>query len=82
MKNENSTNSQRQVKQFEKDGFVVIENALSESQLSLVNSDLSKWVEKSKQHTQPFGRIMDGRSRFDIGPMLLFPLSNHTLISH
>ena len=66
MKNENSTNSQKQVKQFQKDGFVVIENALTDSQLSKINNDLSAWVEKSKQHTQPFGRIMDGRSRFDI----------------
>ena len=69
MKNENSTNSQKQVKQFQKDGFVVIEKALTDSQLSKINNDLSAWVEKSKKHTQPFGRIMDGRSRFDIEPI-------------
>jgi hypothetical protein len=54
--------TQQQVEQFQSDGFVVIENALTESQLSLVNSDLSKWVEKSKQHTQPF-RLNFGRDR-------------------
>ncbi|HIF89626.1 MAG TPA: phytanoyl-CoA dioxygenase family protein [Candidatus Thioglobus sp.] len=58
----------QQVKQFQKDGFVVIENALSESQLSAIKADLAKWVEESKQHTQPFGQIQDGRPRFDIEP--------------
>ena len=66
---EKSTTTQQQVEQFQRDGFVVIENALSDSQLSLVKKDLLKWVEESKHHTQPFGQIMDGRPRFDIEPI-------------
>jgi len=57
------------VDQFQNDGFVVIENALSESQLSSVKKDLGVWVEESKKHAQPFGEIMDGRPRFDIEPV-------------
>ncbi|MCS5591870.1 MAG: phytanoyl-CoA dioxygenase family protein [Gammaproteobacteria bacterium] len=64
----NSTATQQQVEQFQRDGFVVIENALSEFQLSAIKADLAKWVEESKQHTQPFGQIQDGRPRFDIEP--------------
>jgi phytanoyl-CoA hydroxylase len=64
----NFTSTQQQVEQFQRDGFVVIENALSDSQLALVKSNLSGWVQESKKHNHPFGQIIDGRPRFDIEP--------------
>ena len=73
MSMEKTTTTQQQVEQFQRDGFVVIENALSDSQLSLIKDDLSKWVEESKPHTQAFGQIMDGRPRFDIEPITHTP---------
>jgi ectoine hydroxylase-related dioxygenase (phytanoyl-CoA dioxygenase family) len=45
---EKTTTTQQQVEQFQRDGFVVVENALSDSQLSLIKDDLSKWVQESK----------------------------------
>ena len=61
-----STSNQQLVERFQKDGFVVLENALTDSQLSSLNSELSMWVEESRSNEKPYGKIMDGRPRFDI----------------
>ena len=45
MENEKSIKNTKLVEKFQKDGFVVLENALTDSQLSALNSDLSMWVE-------------------------------------
>jgi len=54
------------VEKFQKDGFLVLENALTDSQLSALNSDLSMWVEESRRNEKSYGKIMDGRPRFDL----------------
>lgn len=54
---------------FNRDGFVMMENALSKSQLDILNTVLMDWVDESRQHAEPFGEIMDGRPRFDIEPV-------------
>jgi phytanoyl-CoA hydroxylase len=54
------------VEQFLRDGFITLEDALTDYQLSSINSELSIWVEESRGHKTPYGRIMDGRPRFDI----------------
>ena len=54
------------VEKFQKDGFVVLENALTDSQLSALNSDLSMWIEESRGNVKSYGKIMDGRPRFDL----------------
>ena len=54
------------VEKFQKDGFVVLENALTDSQLLALNSDLSMWVEESRGNEKSYGKIMDGRPRFDL----------------
>jgi phytanoyl-CoA hydroxylase len=61
-----STSNQQLVERFQEDGFVVLENALTDSQLSSLNSELSMWVEESSGNEKPYGKIMDGRPRFDI----------------
>ena len=61
-----STNNQQLVERFQEDGFVVLENALTDSQLSSLNSELSMWVEESRGNEKPYGKIMDGRPRFDL----------------
>ena len=60
------SSNQHLVERFQKDGFIVLENALTDSQLSALNSELSMWVEESKNNDKPFGKIMDGRPRFDL----------------
>ncbi len=61
-----ASSNEQLVKNFQKDGFVVLETALTDSQLSLLNSELAKWVEQSRNNKKSFGKIMDGRPRFDI----------------
>ena len=60
------SSNQHLVERFQKDGFVVLENALTDSQLSSLNGELSMWVEESKGNEKPYGKIMDGRPRFDL----------------
>ena len=60
------SSNQHLVERFQKDGFIVLENALTDSQLSALNSELSMWVEESRNNDKPFGQIMDGRPRFDL----------------
>ena len=60
------SSNQHLVERFQEDGFVVLENALTDSQLSALNSELSMWIEESRNNDKPFGKIMDGRPRFDL----------------
>ncbi len=60
------SSNQHLVERFQKDGFVVLGNALTDSQLSSLNGELSMWVEESKGNEKPYGKIMDGRPRFDL----------------
>ena len=59
-------NNQELIDQFNKDGYIFFENALSDDQLLAVNEQLAAWVEESKSHNKNFGEIMDGRPRFDL----------------
>ena len=61
-----TSGDQQLVERFQKDGFVVLENALTDSQLSSLNGELSMWVEESRGNEKPYGKIMDGRPRFDL----------------
>jgi len=60
------SSNQHLVERFQKDGFIVLENALTDSQLSALNSELAMWIEESRNNDKPFGKIMDGRPRFDL----------------
>lgn len=64
---ENISNiSQELADQFHRDGYIFLEEALTESQLLAINSQLLTWVEESKLHSESFGKIKDGRPRFDV----------------
>ena len=64
---ENISNiSQELAAQFHRDGYIFLEEALTESQLLAINSQLLTWVEESKLHSESFGKIKDGRPRFDV----------------
>jgi phytanoyl-CoA hydroxylase len=56
------------VDQFRKDGYIFFENALTSDQLTSLNAELARWVDESRKHSQPFGKIKDGRPRFDLEP--------------
>jgi ectoine hydroxylase-related dioxygenase (phytanoyl-CoA dioxygenase family) len=62
------TLTQTQVDRYDRDGYLVIENAVSADQLNRLRSELANWVEESSTHTAPYGEpTIDGRPRFDMG---------------
>ena len=66
MQIKNSLKNQALVDQFKKDGYIFLENALTKAQLLSVNDQLATWVDESKLHSESFGKIKDGRPRFDV----------------
>lgn len=60
--------SQAEIDQFWRDGYLVVEAAVSASQLAAMQDEIAAWVEESRQHAAPFGPpTVDGRPRFDMG---------------
>ncbi|MEM7212911.1 MAG: phytanoyl-CoA dioxygenase family protein [Pseudomonadota bacterium] len=55
-----------QIESFQQDGAIVVENAVSQNTLSALKTVFAGWVEESRQHTQAYGQICDGRPRFDV----------------
>ena len=53
---------------FERDGFVVMQDALTQQQVREMNEQLRAWVDESRGHEKAYGRIADGRPRFDVEP--------------
>lgn len=58
--------SPAQIETFRRDGAIVAENAVSPEALASLRETFSAWVEESRAHTAPYGRICDGRPRFDL----------------
>lgn len=60
--------TQAQKDQFWRDGFLVVENAVSPEHLAELRAEIAGWVEESRAHKSPFGPpTVDGRPRFDMG---------------
>jgi len=51
-----------------RDGFVMLDDALSAEQLSSLRSDFADWIEESREHTEAYGTTLDDRERFDVEP--------------
>ncbi len=60
--------SPRQIEQFNRDGFLLMEDALSAEQLRPLRRQFHRWVEESRAHGEPYGQTLDGRPRFDLEP--------------
>ena len=57
-----------QIDAFWRDGYLMVEGAVTPSQLAALNGEITGWVEESRAHTTPFGPpTVDGRPRFDMG---------------
>ena len=53
---------------FWRDGFLVVEDAVTRAQLAALNAEIAQWVTHSRRHDEPFGPpTIDGRPRFDMG---------------
>lgn len=57
-----------QIADFWNNGFVVVDGALEASELEPLLNDFNQWVADSRQHSGPFGEMLDGRPRFDVEP--------------
>jgi ectoine hydroxylase-related dioxygenase (phytanoyl-CoA dioxygenase family) len=53
---------------FWRDGYVLAENALTAAELAALQTEFAAWVAESRNHDAPWGRIRDGRPRFDLEP--------------
>jgi hypothetical protein len=53
---------------FRRDGFVVVDGAVTRKQLAALNAEIAQWVAESRNHDKPFGPpTINGRPRFDMG---------------
>lgn len=60
--------SPEQIDNYQQQGFVLLEHAVSKSLLRSLTRSFDAWVELSRQHGGPFGKMLDGRPRFDVEP--------------
>ena len=56
----------QQIDQFWRDGVLVVEDAVLDSQLDRLRQQFDAWVEESRGHDLPYGEMIDGRPRFDV----------------
>lgn len=60
--------TQEQRDAFWRDGYLMVEEAVTPAQLAALKGEIASWVEQSRAHTAPFGPpTIDGRPRFDMG---------------
>ena len=60
--------TEAQKDQFWRDGFLVVEDAVTPAQLSALRDTFDEWVEESREHKEDYGQTLDGRARFDLQP--------------
>jgi ectoine hydroxylase-related dioxygenase (phytanoyl-CoA dioxygenase family) len=58
----------KQLSEFNEKGYVIIENAVSESDIKAIKNQIDKWTHESRNHDQNYGRLIDGQPRFDLEP--------------
>ncbi len=60
--------TQEQIDAFWRDGFLVVENAVTPQQLDALRSEFNMMIEESRAHSEDYGETLDGRARFDLEP--------------
>ncbi len=55
-----------QIDFFNENGYLVVENAVSQDVLAELRDDFAAWVEESRAQTSAYGEAFDGRPRFDL----------------
>jgi len=62
------TLSDEQKAAFERDGVLVVDDAVDAGLLARLRDDFAAWVRESANHDAPYGVTVDGRPRFDLQP--------------
>ena len=57
-----------QIAFFVEQGYLLLENALTDAQLVALRAGFQEWVNESRQFSQSYGQTLDGRARFDLEP--------------
>lgn len=60
--------TQEQHEQFWRDGYLLVEDAVTPEQLNSLALEFGRWVDESREHQSDFGETLDGRARFDLEP--------------
>ncbi len=60
--------SDQQKSDFERDGYLVLENALTSDVLTVLRHEFAQWVGESRNHSENYGETIDGRPRFSLQP--------------
>ncbi len=60
--------NEQQKAQFWRDGYLLVENVVSDENLQAMKETFAAWVEESRTHAEPYGEAIDGRARFDVEP--------------
>lgn len=60
--------TEMQKTQFWEDGYLVVEDVVDGDLLTEMRRDFADWVDESRSHTESYGKIVDGRPRFDLEP--------------
>jgi phytanoyl-CoA hydroxylase len=63
-----TTLSKAQIDEFWQVGALTIPNAISPKELADLRAQFSEWVEESRDYTDAYGTMLDGRPRFDVEP--------------
>ncbi len=60
--------TQAEKDRFWRDGYLLVENAVTPEELAGLRAVFAGWVEESRSHTEDYGETLDGRARFDLEP--------------
>ena len=60
--------SAEQIEAFRRDGYVLLEDAVSPDLLRRLREEMAGWVEESRGHADPYGETINGAPRFDLEP--------------
>ena len=56
------------IRDFHRDGYVMMKDAVTADQVARLTAVLDRWTDESRQHPGPYGEMLDGRPRFDVQP--------------
>ena len=60
--------SEQQREAFWRDGWIVLEDAVTPQQLAALKSDMDAWIAESRGHSENYGETINGKPRFDLDP--------------
>lgn len=58
--------SNKQLQQFQQQGYLLVENAVDLEQIAQLQHEFSEYLETSRNYTAAYGETLDGRPRFDL----------------